>query len=426
MNETRVPTMVSANGEMRNRVQQIRLDSQLGKGSAGRSGASWLPWILTGLLALTWAGTGIRSYGNMASDGANASAGPAATAPASSGNSGGSSNNSSTNSAASAPTIESGTVQLEVKGYIVPAQQIAVSPIDVGGRLVELNVVEGKFYKKGEVLAKLDPSSYLALYEESVATYEGAVKRLRATEQRLAELKPASVRAIEVTQLQAQLDEAKAQQDRTLDDYRRLVALNGNVAARELEQAETDNRAAQARVVKLMADLTVLKEGPRPEKILAAEADRATASADVDAAEARKKQSKWRLDNCTIVAPIAGTVLAKKAEQWNLVNPMAFGATSGSVCDMANLADLEVELEIPERDISKLKVNQPCRIKADAYPGRAYEGRLDRIMPIANRSKSIVTVRVKVTLPSEEAATPFLKPEMGAVVSFLPVTADKK
>ena len=412
MNETRVPTMVSANGEMRNRVQQIRLDSQLGKGSAGRSGPSWLPWSLTGLLAPTWAGTGIGSYRNRASDGANASAGPAATAPASSGNSGGSSNNSSTNSAASAPTIESGTVQLEVKGYIVPAQQIAVSPIDVGGRLVELNVVEGKFYKKGEVLAKLDPSSYLALYEESVATYEGAVKRLRATEQRLAELKPASVRAIEVTQLQAQLDEAKAQQDRTLDDYRRLVALNGNVAARELEQAETDNRAAQARVVKLMADLTVLKEGPRPEKILAA--------------EARKKQSKWRLDNCTIVAPIAGTVLAKKAEQWNLVNPMAFGATSGSVCDMANLADLEVELEIPERDISKLKVNQPCRIKADAYPGRAYEGRLDRIMPIANRSKSIVTVRVKVTLPSEEAATPFLKPEMGAVVSFLPVTADKK
>jgi hypothetical protein len=68
-----------------------------------------------------------------------------------------------------------------------------------------------------------------------------------------------------------------------------------------------------------------------------------------------------------------------------------------------------------------LKVGQPTRIRADAFPNRVYEGRLDRIMPIANRSKSIVNVRVKVKLPANEEPGTYLKPEMGAVVSFLPL-----
>lgn len=138
------------------------------------------------------------------------------------------------------------------------------------------------------------------------------------------------------------------------------------------------------------------------------------------------EQAKWRLDNCIIRAPIDGTVLTKKAELGNLVNPMAFSASSsggGAVCDIANLADLEVDLEIPERDIRKLKLNQRCRIKADAFSDLAYEGFLDRIMPIANRAKSIVSVRVKVKLPAGEVPGTYLKPEMGAVVSFL---ADEK
>jgi multidrug resistance efflux pump len=141
----------------------------------------------------------------------------------------------------------------------------------------------------------------------------------------------------------------------------------------------------------------------------------------VGAAEARLVQSKWRLDNCVIRAPITGTALSKKAELGNLVNPQAFAGGNGSVCEMADLADLEVELEIPERDIGKLKAGQPCRVRADAFSDRVYAGKLDRIMPIANRAKSIVNVRVKVQLPAGEVPGTYLKPEMGAVVSFLPM-----
>jgi len=236
-------------------------------------------------------------------------------------------------------------------------------------------------------------------------------------------LKPESVRRIELQQGEAELRESEAMRIRAADDLKRYKGIPGTVAARELVQAEADSQMSAAKVERLKATLQILIEGPRKEKIAAAEADVRAAQAEVKAAEARQTQAAWRLGNCTIAAPIDGTVLNKKAELGNLVNPLAFSTSAGSggLCDMADLSDLEADLEIPERDISKLVVGQPCRVKADAYPDKTYPGRLDRIMPIANRAKSIVNVRVKVKLPDGEVPGTYLKPEMGAVVSFLPV-----
>jgi HlyD family secretion protein len=420
MSDLRTPTAArpadQANGELLTRVQRLRLDNQLGQRSGGGGGASWLPWVLCVLLAVTWAGVAIRSYRNAPDEAA-----PVAAAPA-----GGSAADGS-----SAQTVESGTIQLEVKGYLVPAQQIAVSPIDVGGRIVELNVVEGKRYEKGEVLARIESQSYDAARDEAAAMLASAVQRRDAAQQRLADLQgdenppPGSVRDLEIKQLEAQIREADAQQQKAQDEVTRLEQVARARSGREWVQAQIDVAAAAARKAKLETDLTLLKKGARPERIKAAEAEVSAAEADVKAAEARLTQAQWRVDNCTIRAPITGTVLTKKAELGNLVNPMAFGATSGAVCDMADLADLEADLEIPERDIAKLKVGQPCRVRADAFPDRIYQGRLDRIMPIANRAKSIVNVRVKVKLPDGEVPGTYLKPEMGAVVSFLPMQSDE-
>ncbi|MCZ2344221.1 MAG: efflux RND transporter periplasmic adaptor subunit [Bacteroidales bacterium] len=383
--------------DMLDRVQQLRLDNQLGGAKSARTGSTWLPWILCGVLALTWASVAIRSYRNPTavavpstntaipqSTGESPSAPPSPTAP-----------------------VAAGTVQLEVKGYLVPAQQIAVSPIEVGGLITELNVIEGKLFPKGAVLAKIDDTSYRTAAAEAEATYAAA-------KMRLAELLPSSVREIELDQVEGELEEAKASMKRAEDILKRLRSIRTTAAEQELVQAETDFRATSARVDRLKATLEILKEGPRPEKIKAAEAE-------VRAAQARVDQANWRLGNCIIKAPITGTVLTKKAELGNLVNPLAFAATSGSVCDIADLADLEVDLEIPERDIRKLAVGQPCRLRADAYPDKLYNGILDRIMPIANRAKSVVNVRVKVRLPTGEVPGTYLKPEMGVVVSFLPM-----
>ncbi len=384
----------ATNGDLRNRVQQIRLDTP--RGGGGWGGTSCLPWVLCILLAGSWAGVAIRSYKSPAS-------GDASSATSGTG---------TVTKAAEDLTIP------PVMGYLVPARQIAVSPIDVGGRLVESNVVEGQLYKEGATLAEIDDASYKAVFKESEAALAAAQERLNAAEARLMELDPKSVRQIEIDQIKAQIKEAQAQESRASDEQKRLSAITG-ASGRELDQARNDLIAATARVAKLKTDLELLVLGPRKERLAGAQADVAAAKADVEAAKARLTQAKWRLDNCVIKAPITGTVLVKKAEKGNLVNPMAFGAGTGSLCEMADLSDLEVDLEIPEKDIAKLKKDQPCRIKVEAFPDRSYEGVLDRIMPIANRAKSIVNVRVKVKLPPGEEPGTFLKPEMGARVSFL-------
>jgi HlyD family secretion protein len=420
MSDPRTPTAVRsaepANGELLNRVQQIRLDDQLGRRPTG-GGTSWLPWVLCVLLALAWAGVAVRSYRNAPEQDASAASASSDEKATSGG------------SSAAAGSTDGGAIP-PVKGYLVPARQIAVSPIDVGGRIVELNFVEGVRYEQGYVLAKIDPSSYLAARDEAAALLASAQQRKVAAEQRFADLQgnanppPGSVRDLEIRQLEAQIKEADAQQRKAQDEVTRLEQLAGARSGREWVQTQIELSAATSRRVKLDTDLILLKKGARPEKLKAAEAELAAAAADVTAADARLSQAQWRVDNCTIKAPITGTVLTKKAELGNLANPMAFSASTsggGAVCDLADLADLEADLEIPEREISKLKVGQPCRVRADAYPDRTYEGRLDRIMPIANRAKSIVNVRVKVKLPPGEVPGTYLKPEMGAVVSFLPM-----
>jgi len=295
-------------------------------------------------------------------------------------------------------------VVLESKGYIIPAHQIQVSPIEVGGRVIELFVEEGKRFKKGDVLAVLEKTSYEALAAETVAS-------LAAAEQRHLELQR-GFRKEEIEQAKAELNEAMTQLKQTELEYKRNRELRGPaIPARDFEAAEAQYHGMVKRVERLRLAVTLLDMGPREERI-------AAARAEVEQSKARLTQARWRLENCTIRAPLDGTILTKKAELGNLVNPLAFGATSGSICEMADLSDLEVELDITERDVSKVSKGMLCRIHTEAYPTRHYDGVVDRLMPIANRAKGAVPVRVKVKVPKEEEGV-YLKPEMGAVVAFL-------
>jgi HlyD family secretion protein len=85
---------------------------------------------------------------------------------------------------------------------------------------------------------------------------------------------------------------------------------------------------------------------------------------------------------------------------------------------MADLSKLEVDLSIAEREISKVFKGQKCRVRAEAYRDRVYDGYVSRLMPIADRAKGAVSVRVKLTVPAEEEGV-YLKPEMSAEVTFL-------
>lgn len=301
------------------------------------------------------------------------------------------------------PTASSGSGPVvEAKGYIIPEQQILVSP-QVSGRVIELNFEAGQRIDRDFVLAVLDSTEYQAEFERVSALLEAA-------QENLAELREGS-RPDEIKQVKAELAESQTNLEQAERDYKRLKDLvtNGFGNKQDYETAESQYQMLRKRVDKLSATTQLMVDGPRRERKRAAEAQ-------VRQAEAEVRRAKWRLDNCVIAAPISGTVLKKNAELGNLVNPVAFNG-SFSLCDMADLSKLEVELSIQEREIAKVKKGQKCKVQPEAYLDRFYDGVVSRLMPIADRAKGAVPVRVRLKVPADEEGQ-YLKPEMGAIVRF--------
>ncbi len=306
-------------------------------------------------------------------------------------------------------------IALESKGYIVPISLIQVSP-KVSGTVMKLNIKEGMAVESNDVLAVLEKIEYQADLDRADGGKRAAKARLDSLQ---------VYRPDEVLQAKAELDEAKAQYDEKAGKYTRALQLKqrGAIAPEDYELAETAYRSLKARVQRLQNIYEWMsKQGPRDAQIDAAKGERRQADADLT-------KAKWRFDNAEVRAPIKGIILSKKTEEGNIVNPSAFSnGLSASLCEMADLHELEVDLSIAERDISKLFKDQDCRVRAEAFPNRIYTGYISRIMPMADRSKSAVPVRVKIEFPATDAkgkALPkdvqgeYLRPEMGAIVTFL-------
>src|SRR5262245_10650705 len=384
----------SANGALVDRVQQLRLDDQLGRGSGGGGRGSWLPWVLCGLLAVAWVGVGVKYLrrSNSAGDGA----------PAASGAGGGTSGGASgappgPGQSAAAP----GELILPIKGTITPFLQINLSPDDVSGVVEEIFFKEGDRVAKGKVLAHLRKERY-------ENDYNAAKSAKEAAEFRLKEMLPESVRRIEVEQAEAEWAEAEAARVRAAQEMKRVRG-TAVISQQDIERAEADLKSAEARVARLDKARLLLIEGPRREKVEAARAD-------LKNAEARLRETSRLLANCEVKAPIDGTVLTKQADKGVLVSPMSFNVAAG-ICQMADLSQLEVEIDVPERQITRIKPRLACVVQADADPAREYRGEVDRVMPIADDTKNVVKVRVRVYLPKGEEPGAFLKPKMSATVS---------
>lgn len=373
------------NHSLKDRVQSLRLPPP----SPAVSGGGKLPWFLVVILGcsvayLVTAGSPFDSVRDSASKEDAKQAATSTPTP-----------KTATASQAAGPVVES-------KGYIIPEQQILVSP-QVSGRVLELNFEAGQRIERDFVLAILDNTEYQAEYERVYAMLE-------ASKANLAELREGS-RPDEIKQVKAELAEAQTNLEQAERDCKRAkeLSVKGIMNKQDFETSESQYQMVKNRVARLDATTQLMVDGPRQERKLAAEAQ-------VRQAEAELRRAKWRLDNCTIVAPISGTVLKKNAELGNLVNPVAFNG-SFSLCDMADLSKLEVELSIQEREISKVKKGQRCKVQPEAYMDRSYDGIVSRLMPIADRAKGAVPVRVRLKVPAEEEGQ-YLKPEMGAIVRF--------
>jgi HlyD family secretion protein len=393
--QTNVTDAAAGNREplsLRERVRSLRLPDRVHQ---PRARFAWVPWFLCLVLACTtgyfaWLSLiAARETGDPSGGQQSDPAGPDDPAPVLVGR--------------AAPKPKGGEIVLESKGYIIPLHQIQVSP-KVGGMVIELRIEEGMQVKEGDILAKLETTEYQAEYDRVAAI-------VQAARHRLSELK--DYRGDEVRQARAELDDAVAQREQLFQEWRRNQSLRaGNlVSPKEYEQAESAFKSQVQRAKRLQIALDLLEKGPRDERI-------AAAKSDVQQYEAELVRAKWKLDNCTVVAPVSGTILSKKAEKGNMVNPSAFSnGLSASLCEMADLSDMEVDLAIAERDIGKLFKGQKCVVRAEAFAERSYSGVVSRLMPTADRSKGAVPVRVKIAIPRDEEGK-YLRPEMGAVVTF--------
>jgi HlyD family secretion protein len=105
-----------------------------------------------------------------------------------------------------------------------------------------------------------------------------------------------------------------------------------------------------------------------------------------------------------------------------LVVPQSFGGTRGpstALVSLADLKDLQVEIDINESDLAKISLKQPCRISPEAYPDKVYEGYVSEIAPEANRQKGTLQIKVQIKEPDR-----YLTPELTAKVDFLKAGGD--
>lgn len=296
----------------------------------------------------------------------------------------------------------SGNVVLTAGGYIIPRRRIEVSS-KISGRVEELLIDKGDVVKRGQILARLDDREYLAQLAQAKANKLAAEARLK---QAVAGSRPEEIKRAQAAVEQA---EATVRTTRISLDRAKSLHTSGVLAKQALDDAQNayDVAVAQAKVARENFELARI--GPRIEEIDLARAQLAEAQATVQWLETQ-------LDNTIIRAPVDGTVLDRLVEKGEMVTTgyvSGRGAKSAFV-SLANLRELEVELDINESDIPRVRLGQECSVSPDSYPDRKYRAHVREIAPEANRQKATIQVKVSVDDPDT-----YLRPETNAKVNFL-------
>jgi HlyD family secretion protein len=294
-----------------------------------------------------------------------------------------------------------GAVILNATGYIIAAHKIELAS-KVVGKVASISVEKGDRVKAGQVLVRLEDDEYRARMLES----QGQLETLKA---RLAQAQHGS-RPEEIAKAKADVEQARADQENarvTLERTRGLVQ-DKVMAKQTLDDAQARYDGAVAKVASLERAHELVRLGPRQEEIDALRAQ-------VNQAQGTLNYAQVQQDNTVIRAPIDGTILERNVEKGEFVTTGFVGdkGAKGYVVSIADLHDLEVELDINQNDFAKLGPTQAGIVTTDAYPDRKYEGVIHEISPEANRQKATVQVKVKVTNPDA-----YLRPEMNASVAF--------
>ena len=261
---------------------------------------------------------------------------------------------------------------LNASGYVVAQRKAAVSS-KATGRLEWIGVEEGSRVKQGDVIARLEARDVEASRAQAAANLETA---------------------------RANLVQAKAEQDDASLNFNRSKELiaKGFIAQMDYSTSEARYKRAQAGV-----------NG---------------AESAIRAAEAALNASDVAVEYTRIRAPFDGVILTKDANQGDIITPFGSALNAkAAVVTIADMTSLQVEADVSESNLAKVKMGQPCEIQLDALPDKRFRASVHMIVPTADRTKASVLVKVKFI-----DKDPRVLPEMSAKVAFLerPVKPDEE
>lgn len=254
---------------------------------------------------------------------------------------------------------------LDATGYVV-ARRMATVSAKVTGRVREVLIEEGQKVEDGQVLARLDPV-------DAEAQRALSASQLAASESQIATVR-------------AQLKEAEANASR----------LSTLVAQRLVSRAQFDQAVASRDALR---------------------AQLATAQRNAEVARDGLRIADNSVDNTIVRAPFAGVVIAKAAQPGEIVSPLSAGGgfTRTGIGTIVDMDSLEVEVEVGEAFIGRVKPGMRTEAVLNAYQDWKIPGKVIAIIPAADRGKA--TVKVRVGLDAKGDAR--IVPDMGARVSFL-------
>jgi len=262
---------------------------------------------------------------------------------------------------------------LNASGYVTPRRRATVAA-KITGRVTGVFFDEGNNVKEGQLLTTLDDSDVQKALSSARADKESA--------------------AAGIADQQVQLRLAEIQLKRT----------QGLVDAKVQTEEALDN--AKATVDSLKAKIALTKQ-------------------QVVGAEARIAEAQQAVDNCTIRAPFAGRIVSKDAQIGEMVSPISAGGgfTRTGIATIVDMKSNEIEVDVNEAYIAKVKERQKVEAKLDAYPEEKdkYSAHVRTVIPSADRQKATVKVRISFDKLDDK-----ILPDMGVKVAFLEDEAPKK
>jgi HlyD family secretion protein len=271
----------------------------------------------------------------------------------------------------------------------------------IPGRVEERPVFEGQMITAGQRVARLDDKDL----QLEIDLRRAQVAAARSV---LAEVQTGS-RPEEIAQAEAVLERVQAEGSRTRIEFERQKRLYERevISTREFDQAKTAFEGTEARIREAKEALTLVRKGPRQEKI-----DQARAA--LGQAEQALGLAETRMNYATLTSPISGMVLSENVQPGEYVSP------GTPVISMGDLSRVYLRAYINETDLGRVKVGQQVKIITDTFPGKNYEGKISFIAPQAEftpknvqtqKERVKLVYRIKVEIPNLNME---LKPGMPA------------